>query len=50
MLRDRRVLAIAARPQMNGDTLALAEDFNAANRQPRLDFVRSLSWMAKRAT
>ncbi len=37
VLRDRRVLVVAAHPQMHGDALALAENLDAADSQPRFD-------------
>ena len=37
VLGNGRVLAIAARPQMDGDALALAENLDAADGQPRFD-------------
>jgi hypothetical protein len=37
VLRDRRVLVIAAHPQMDGDALASIKNLDAADGQPRLD-------------
>jgi len=37
VIGDRRVLVIAAHPQMHGDALAFAENLDAANGQPRFD-------------